>query len=284
MAEDKPSMNMPLEPTLPKGNGSEPGSDSTSRNPSSTPSSRFRTMAMGAMRASQSPSTNGSTTNGSPLSQQPAPAQTDAEKPAPGSFEKSSSSNIDSTTPVSSGSVKSGPLNKSKVIYDIARTKMLTQRTLYRLSTETGYIKLRSKPAPKPSTSGASAVTGHTAEAATAGAHTNGTHAPGTESHAETSGTAEGYKAVVGWKDQGAIDSGKKAPPAAPPSMFDTLAVYVEMVDQSGMWRNCAGVFSLMFLTYVLTALNFGIVGFGIAAVYGSKYPVVLTMHATQAD
>ncbi|KAJ2635896.1 Tricalbin-2, partial [Coemansia sp. RSA 1287] len=94
---------------------------------------------------------------------------------------------------------------------------------------------------------------------------TNGTEA-------DAGSVANASKPVVGWKEQGLINSGKKAAPTGQPTMFDTLAVYVEMLDQTGMWRNCAGVFCLMFLTYVLTALNFGIVGFAIAAVYGTQW------------
>ncbi|KAJ2708500.1 Tricalbin-2, partial [Coemansia sp. D1744] len=114
---------------------------------------------------------------------------------------------------------------------------------------------------------GASTTTGHTAESA---ARTNGTQTNGTE--ADAGSVANASKPVVGWKEQGLINSGKKAAPTGQPTMFDTLAVYVEMLDQTGMWRNCAGVFCLMFLTYVLTALNFGIVGFAIAAVYGTQW------------
>ncbi|KAJ2676680.1 Tricalbin-2 [Coemansia sp. RSA 1085] len=230
--------------------------------------------AMGAMRSSQSPSMNGSTTaNGSaPNLQAPPP---DGPLPAPPSSSQPTSeqkSQTEAASPVSNGSGKSGPLDKSKLIYDIARTKMLTQRTLYRLSTETGYIKLRSKPTAKlagGTHSSSSMFTGNTTEPNANAAQTNGTDAS-TEGSSTT--TTEAPKAVLGWKEQGQIDSGKKAAPAGEPSIFDTLAVYVEMVDQSGMWRNCAGVFGLMFLTYVLTALNFGIVGFGIAAVYGAQW------------
>ncbi|KAJ2348424.1 hypothetical protein GGF43_004572, partial [Coemansia sp. RSA 2618] len=271
MAENSPAMNMSLEQAPPKEKDSEPTSTNASQGPSSTASSRFRMVAMGAMRTSQSPSVNGSTANGSApnlqtLPETPSPAvPSETEKP------RESASAVSAATPVSSesvGSAKSGPLNKSKLIYDIARTKMLTQRTLYRLSSETGFIKLRSKPVSKPTGahSSASAITGHTSESA---AQTNGA---GAEAEANAGSAAFEQKPVAGWKQQGLIDSGKKAPPAAQPSMFDTLAVYVEMLDGTGMWRNCAGVFGLMFLTYVLTALNFGIVGFAIAAVYGGKY------------
>ncbi|KAJ2224252.1 Tricalbin-2, partial [Coemansia sp. RSA 520] len=235
-------------------------------------------MAMGAMRASESPSMNGGTTNGSAANGSTTNGSAPPEvplPPAPSGSEKTQSSL--EASPVSDesvrsaksvGSAQSGPLNKSKLIYNIARTKMLTQRTLYRLSSETGFIKLRSKPAPKPAGgSGASTTTGHTAESA---ARTNGTQTNGTE--ADAGSVANASKPVVGWKEQGLINSGKKAAPTGQPTMFDTLAVYVEMLDQTGMWRNCAGVFCLMFLTYVLTALNFGIVGFAIAAVYGTQW------------
>ncbi|KAJ2478150.1 Tricalbin-2 [Coemansia sp. RSA 2131] len=267
MTESKPAINMPQEQT-PLKESAKPALSNGSQGPSSSASSRFRMAAMGTMRASESPSVNGGTTNGSAPPEVPLP-------PAPSGSEKTQSAL--ETSPVSDesvrsaksvGSSQSGPLNKSKLIYNIARTKMLTQRTLYRLSSETGFIKLRSKPAPKPAGgSGASATTGHTAESA---ARTNGAQTNGTE--ADAGSVANAPKPVVGWKEQGLINSGKKAAPTGQPTMFDTLAVYVEMIDQTGMWRNCAGVFCLMFLTYVLTALNFGIVGFAIAAVYGTQW------------
>ncbi|KAJ2891466.1 Tricalbin-2, partial [Coemansia aciculifera] len=160
---------------------------------------------------------------------------------------------------------------KSKAIYDIARTKILANRALYRLSTETGYIKLRTKPAPK--------VPGSNATVASGSATANGAHGkdavhPPPLSHTPSAVHGQHLaKGVVGWKEQGAIDSGKKAAPGpVQPSMFDTVAMYLEMVDRSGLWRNCAGVFGLMFLTYVLTALNFGIFGLAIAATFGAQW------------
>ncbi|KAJ2000132.1 Tricalbin-2, partial [Coemansia sp. S85] len=147
---------------------------------------------------------------------------------------------------------------KSKAIYDIARTKIMADRALYRLSTETGFIKLRSKPPPKLPGSGSTVASAGVPNGKEAAPAVNG---------------AVPAKGVAGWKEQGAIDSGKKAAPApAQPSIFDTLNVYLEMVDRSGLWRNCAGVFGLMFFTYVLTALNFGIFGFAIAATFGAQW------------
>ncbi|KAJ2778089.1 Tricalbin-2 [Coemansia javaensis] len=175
----------------------------------------------------------------------------------------------DSVSSAAAGA-KEGPLGKSKLIYDIARTKMLANRTLYRLSTETGYIKLRSRPALKPAATAASASV-HTAAASEAAA-SPAAAAAASEHCADGASAYHEHKAVAGWKEKGAIDSGKKAPPAAQPSMFDVIGVYVEMVDRTGMWRNCAGVFGLMFLTYVLTALNFGIFGLAIAATYGAQW------------
>ncbi|KAJ2813627.1 Tricalbin-2 [Coemansia furcata] len=148
---------------------------------------------------------------------------------------------------------------KSKAIYDIARTKIMTDRALYRLSSETGFIKLRSKPPPKLPGSGS------TVASAPNGVHAKDAHPPSVH-HPPAKG-------VAGWKEQGAIDSGKKAAPApAQPSIFDTLSFYLEMVDRSGLWRNCAGVFGLMFFTYVLTTLNFGIFGLAIAATFGAQW------------
>ncbi|KAJ2843676.1 Tricalbin-2, partial [Coemansia brasiliensis] len=273
MSENKAAENVLQKQSPPQANSGEQVSESaTSQHTASTPSSRFRMAAMGAMRSSQSPSMNGSTTaNGSAPNLQAAPP--DGPLPPPPSSSQPTleqKSQNEAASPVSNGSAKSGPLDKSKLIYDIARTKMLTQRTLYRLSTETGYIKLRSKPAGKlagGAHSSSSIVTGNTAEPNANASHTNGTDAS-----TDGSSTTEAPKAVLGWKEQGEIDSGKKTAPAGEPSIFDALAVYVEMIDHSGMWRNCAGVFGLMFLTYVLTALNFGIVGFGIAAVYGAQW------------
>ncbi|KAJ2745348.1 Tricalbin-2 [Coemansia sp. BCRC 34301] len=155
---------------------------------------------------------------------------------------------------------------KSKAIYDIARTKIMTNRALYRLSSDTGFIKLRSKPPPKIPGSGATVASGGPSSSS---GLPNGT---GAKEAAPVNGQ-QLAKGVVGWKEQGAIDSGKKTAPApGQPSMFDTLNVYLEMVDRSGLWRNCAGVFGLMFFTYVLTALNFGIFGFAVAAVFGAQW------------
>ncbi|PIA18508.1 hypothetical protein COEREDRAFT_79947 [Coemansia reversa NRRL 1564] len=234
--------------------------------------------AMGAMQKSKSASPDGSISGVTPAVDKHMPPAEPLPQPpvVNSSTDNNNASNDTSSTQLhapgsrQSSSQESGSrtpqLQKSKLIYDIARTKMLTQRTLYRLSTETGVIKLRSRPAAKTAggSSGASAITGNVSEAA-----------PAMGGEADTSAESTAYsapKAVIGWKDQGAIDSGKKAPPAAQPSIYDTLAVYVQMVDQSGMWRNCAGVFGLMFLTYVLTALNFGIFGFAIAATYGAQW------------
>ncbi|KAJ2443396.1 Tricalbin-2, partial [Coemansia sp. RSA 2424] len=155
---------------------------------------------------------------------------------------------------------------KSKAIYDIARTKIMANRALYRLSSDTGFIKLRSKPQPKVPGSGATVASG-------AGSLPNGTGAKDASAAVANGQPQQLAKGVVGWKEQGAIDSGKKAAPVpAQPSVFDTLSVYLEMVDRSGLWRNCAGVFGLMFLTYILTALNFGIFGFAIAATFGAQW------------
>ncbi|KAJ2800092.1 hypothetical protein H4R20_004191 [Coemansia guatemalensis] len=263
--------------------GESPATDDGQKASSGTPSSRFRTAAIGAMKKSESTGAINSASGESPATDKQAPPAVPLPQPpaANGNNNGNSASNETSSTQLhaqgsqqssSPGSGSRTPqMQKSKLIYDIARTKMLTQRTLYRLSTETGVIKLRSRPTAKATggSSGASAITGNASEAGAAAATAA---AAGGEAEAGAEGSAySAPKAVVGWKDQGAIDSGKQAPPAAQPSIYDTLAVYVEMVDQSGMWRNCAGVFGLMFLTYVLTALNFGIFGFAVAATYGGK-------------
>ncbi|KAJ2160663.1 Tricalbin-2 [Coemansia sp. RSA 552] len=274
-------------PPLPNGHGSsssESASAADSRGVSGSPSARFR---IAALKASQSPQPNGAATaqaaspglgaapdaplppppgaSASPVAQQKPRLEPQADT------SRSSSPSVNSRS--GSGSGSGGSLGKSKLFYDIARTKVLTQRTLYRLSTETGYIKLRSRPATKAggTNSNASAITGHASEVAAAVQSQNVSDA-GADAGSSSASTATRQKAVAGWKEQGAIDSGKKSPPAAPPSVFDTLSLYVEMVDQSGMWRNCAGVFCLMLLTYVLTALGFGIFGLAIAMTYGAQW------------
>ncbi|KAJ2720615.1 Tricalbin-2 [Coemansia sp. Benny D115] len=274
--------------------------------PSVTSSSRFRAAALGAIRASQSPSPLNTSNNGDSYSTEPntilneppppsgplpPPPTAEApvtQAPAPEASSASASSDASSTASAIARLRANGanpvPLKemKSKAIYDIARTKILTKRALYRLSSETGFVKLRSKNASKAAagaqgSGGASIVSGAAAAAAAASngasAQADAGSAPSTGAAADAKAGKDSIKAVAGWKEQGAIDSGKKAaPPTSQPSIFDTLNVYIEMVDRSGMWRNCAGVFGLMFLTYVLTALNFGIFGLAISMVYGVQW------------
>lgn len=156
---------------------------------------------------------------------------------------------------------------KSKAIYDLAKTKMLASRAHYRLSSETGFIKLRSKPPAK------AAQPAGKSTASQSGVSATHAHPP----------PATKDTAVAGWKEKGLIDSGKKpAPTASQPSMFDTLAQYVEVLDRSGLWRNCAGVFGLLFLTYLLTTFNFGLVGLGVVAALGGKVsqqPIIIMYH-----
>ncbi|KAJ2521457.1 Tricalbin-2 [Coemansia sp. RSA 1939] len=142
---------------------------------------------------------------------------------------------------------------------------MLAHRTVIRLSSETGFIKLRSKPPAGTKPSGQSAVTNGT----TTGGSTKDKEVVGGEAAKDVPSE---YKAVAGWKEKGAVDSGKRSAPGAEPSFMDTIAPYIEMVDQTGMWRNCAGVFGLMFLTYVLTSLRMGILGLGLAMAYGAQW------------
>ncbi|KAJ2030965.1 Tricalbin-2 [Coemansia sp. S610] len=216
-----------------------------------TASARFRLAARGAMNNGNGAKTSQSSTSSLAAAVTAAAARARAE----------SSGEVD--TPPPSGAPPPPPppaasVLKSKAIYDIARTKIMADRALYRLSTETGFIKLRSKPPPKLPGSGSTVASAGVPNGKEAAPAVNG---------------AVPAKGVAGWKEQGAIDSGKKAAPApAQPSIFDTLNVYLEMVDRSGLWRNCAGVFGLMFFTYVLTALNFGIFGFAIAATFGAQW------------
>ncbi|KAJ2488369.1 Tricalbin-2 [Coemansia sp. RSA 2050] len=218
-----------------------------------TASARFRLAARGAMNNGSGAKTSQSSTTSLAAAVTAAAARARAE----------SSGEVD--TPPPSGAppppaAAAASLLKSKAIYDIARTKIMADRALFRLSTETGFIKLRSRPPPK--------VPGSGSTVASAGVP-NGKEAP----PAVNGAAVPPAKGVAGWKEQGAIDSGKKAAPApAQASIFDTLNVYLEMVDRSGLWRNCAGVFGLMFFTYVLTTLNFGIFGFAIAATFGVQW------------
>ncbi|KAJ2708893.1 Tricalbin-2, partial [Coemansia spiralis] len=266
MPEDSPSATPPREAAAAAA-PSETGAPDvpSAAEPASVHASRFRMAAMSAVRNSQSAAPDAAAASPPPVG--PLPPLPEA--PATSSVASAPSAESASSPP--NGSATATPPLKSKLLYDIARTKMLTNRALFRLSSETGYIKLRSRAAAKPfaTSSGASGVTGNAGEAAA----TNGKADSGDGPSAKDRGAASvEYKAVAGWKEKGAIDSGKKAPPATQPSVFDTLAVYLEMIDHTGMWRNCAGVFGLMFLTYVLTSLRFGIFGLAIAATYGAQW------------
>ncbi|KAJ2829689.1 Tricalbin-2, partial [Coemansia furcata] len=247
--------NTPQEPPPPS---NMPADEGESAVPSAT--SRFRLAARGAMNNAKASQSNSSL----------AAAVSAAAARAKAASGEGVDEPVDSTaveTPPPTGTPPPPPSSttpslsqmKSKAIYDIARTKIMTNRALYRLSSETGFIKLRSKPPPKLPGSGS------TVASAPNGVHAKDAHPPSVH-HPPAKG-------VAGWKEQGAIDSGKKAAPApAQPSIFDTLSFYLEMVDRSGLWRNCAGVFGLMFFTYVLTTLNFGIFGLAIAATFGAQW------------
>ncbi|KAJ2376110.1 Tricalbin-2 [Coemansia sp. RSA 2607] len=269
-------------------------------NGSGAASSRFRAAALGAMRSSQSPSpvpavsnnstsANGLSNEGLPPSgplpppptvqtESPNEPQTESQTDAPTLSATNGNGNDNSNSPASTDSTTAPtpvPLKEmsSKAIYDIARSHILSKRVLYKLSSETGYIKLRSKNQAK--AAGANASGG--ASITTAGANgasnapASATNPAGTDSK-DKDGSGS-IKAVAGWKEQGAIDSGKKpAPPTSQPSMFDTLHGYIELIDRSGMWRNCAGVFGLMFLTYILTTMRMGIVGLAVSMTCGVQW------------
>ncbi|KAJ1964509.1 Tricalbin-2 [Dipsacomyces acuminosporus] len=296
--------NMPREHDDPVANGAPPAIVSAplppipnmpkedSDQPTTTSSSRFRSAALGALSVSKSSSP------APPIASSPIPAANGVKDESAGETNGITHANPDSEKPAAANGIAgdssqdqphingtcsdqqsvagtSTPLT-SKAIYDIARTKILTQRTLYRLSTETGYIKLRARPAAKAAASGASVVSGQPGAATTAA---NGTAAdtpgkPAANGTATPSSAAtEAAKGVAGWKEKGALDSGKKtAPQPAQPSVMDTISMYVEMIDRTGMWRNCAGVFGLMFLTYILTTFSFGLFGLAIAATFGAQW------------
>ncbi|KAJ1722955.1 Tricalbin-2 [Coemansia erecta] len=265
-----------------------------------TASSRFRAAALGAMRSSQSPSpspsvsasNNSASANGlsnegpppsgplpppptgqtEPQAEPQSELQTDAPTPSAtnGNGNSNSNSNDSSTTPTP---VPLKEMN-SKLIYDIARTHILTKRVLYKLSSETGYIKLRSKNQAKAGGANASGGASITTAGANGAPHTpvSATNPSAAADSKDKDGSGS-IRAVAGWKEQGAIDSGKKpAPPTSQPSMFDALNGYIELIDRSGMWRNCAGVFGLMFLTYILTTMRMGIVGLAISMTYGVQW------------
>ncbi|KAJ1951224.1 Tricalbin-2, partial [Linderina macrospora] len=278
--DDSPPSNMPQE-SLAQGNAPQDQSAATVeavakalRTGSDTPS-RFHSAALSALSASRQAS-EAPETNGNDVTAAPTNGKT-SEVPTNGSTVANSDGG--SATPRDEPEEDRTPLT-SRAIYDIAKTKIMTQRALYKLSSETGFVKLRSKPTPIKT-----AATGSSASGINA-AVTNGT--PGGDKGKGKEAAKEAAKeagagdkdaakpkqaSVVGWKEKGAIDSGKKEAPKAPePTIFDTINTYIEMVDRSGMWRNCAGVFGLMFLTYVLTSLRFGIFGVAIAAAFGAQW------------
>ncbi|KAJ2789513.1 hypothetical protein GGI18_002360, partial [Coemansia linderi] len=103
-----------------------------------TASARFRLAARGAMNNGNGAKTSQSSTSSLAAAVTAAAARARAE----------SSGEVD--TPPPSGAPPPPPpppppaasVLKSKAIYDIARTKIMADRALYRLSTETGFIKL----------------------------------------------------------------------------------------------------------------------------------------------
>ncbi|KAJ2401916.1 Tricalbin-2 [Coemansia sp. RSA 2559] len=229
----------------------------------STASSRFRALALNAAKASAAKggsSPPAQTTNGAAALSTP-PSDKDS---------NNNTSSSSSTEPSSEKPAVPRKEMTSKLIYDIARTKMMAHRAAIRLSSETGFIKLRSKPAAAATKASGQSITNGTA---TAGAsEQGGKDAKDGASVSMKDASIDQHKAVVGWKEQGAINSGKKSAPAAEPSFVDIVAPYIEMVDKTGMWRNCAGVFGLMFLTYVLTSLRMGLFGLAIAMTYGVQW------------
>ncbi|KAJ1733653.1 Tricalbin-2 [Coemansia biformis] len=264
-----PAPSAPAAPATPAGASASESTSATTADPepAGIHSARFRMVAMNAVRSSQSADAAKPASSLTPETQAPPDGPL---PPLPGAATSRAATEPTPPSEAAStggGSAQGTPLLKSKLLYDIARTKMLTSRTLYRLSTETGYIKLRSRTQSRQAAAGSSSASAMNGSASDAAGAEN--RAEGADGGSKAAGD---YKAVVGWKEKGAIDSGKKAPPPTPPSMFDTVAVYVEMIDRTGMWRNCAGVFGLMFLTYVLTSLRFGIFGLAIAATYGAQW------------
>ncbi|PWA03148.1 hypothetical protein BB558_000658 [Smittium angustum] len=75
-----------------------------------------------------------------------------------------------------------------------------------------------------------------------------------------------GPKPVTGWEQAGAVQSGQVQ------KQLDSINKILDMIDRTGMWRNCAGFFCLMYFTYVLTALGFGFFGFLLSAAFGVQW------------
>ncbi|KAJ2042147.1 hypothetical protein GGI08_007811, partial [Coemansia sp. S2] len=191
--------NTPLDPPPPN----MPADESESVLPSA--SARFRSVAQGAINNAKTSHSNSSLAAAVTAAAARAKAASAAEagSAANGPVDITATPPPTGTPPPPPTSTDAPPLSqmKSKAIYDIARTKIMANRALYRLSSETGFIKLRSRPPPKIPGSGSTIASG------TVGATNGAKEAPPVNGQ-------QPAKAVSGWKEQGAIDSGKKAAPA----------------------------------------------------------------------
>ncbi|PVV02756.1 hypothetical protein BB560_002780 [Smittium megazygosporum] len=73
-------------------------------------------------------------------------------------------------------------------------------------------------------------------------------------------------KSLVGWEEVGEYEAtGPKRIPSTPGEL-------VQYLDNTGMWRNCAGLFSLLFFVFLLTKLGFGLFGFVIVSAFGGQW------------
>ncbi|KAJ1950949.1 hypothetical protein EC988_004201, partial [Linderina pennispora] len=170
------------------------------RTSNGTPS-RFQSAALNALSASrqvgEAPETNGNDATATPTNGKPSEVPTNNGSTA-------ANSDGGSATPRDGAEEEERTPLTSKAIYDIAKTKIMTQRALYKLSSETGFVKLRNKPTPIKAAATGTSISG------VAAAVTNGTSDKSKEAGDQASASSVGDKdaakpqqpSVVGWKEK----------------------------------------------------------------------------------
>ncbi|OLY79057.1 Tricalbin-3 [Smittium mucronatum] len=86
------------------------------------------------------------------------------------------------------------------------------------------------------------------------------------DSDTKKKSTSPKSKSDIGWEEVGAANSGKRS------SKLNGVNMVLDIVDRSGMWRNCAGFFGLMIFTFITSQLGFGFFGLVISLTFGVQW------------
>ncbi|OMJ12995.1 hypothetical protein AYI69_g9181, partial [Smittium culicis] len=117
-----------------------------------------------------------------------------------------------------------------------------------KLSSDTGVIVLRKPRKASPKESDAS-VFGKNVASIKSDISTAIDKAPGNEPDKLKKSNTIKSKSNAGWEEVGSVNSGKTS------SKLEGLDMIIDLVDGSGMWRNCAGFFGIMFFTFLCSTL-----------------------------